>query len=143
MNQNPFHAKRIGDGTGVLAAGAAETGKRITRDIMAARDRDLADCGGHVVDCNFNESCGDPLERARAAKRVGDLLQPCARGVGIERLLSVHPEHGREMVGRDLAEEQVAVGNRQRPPISITCRARVGPGRFRANAEAHSVKAAD
>ena len=78
MDQDPLHAERVGDRAGMLAARAAEAGERVAGDVMASRDRDLADRRGHVVDRDVEETLGDLLE-ALAADRVGDLLQPRAR----------------------------------------------------------------
>ena len=43
----------------------------------------------------------------------------------------------------DPAEEQVAVGDRQRPAVAVAGRPRVGARRLRPDAEAHAVEAAD
>ncbi len=88
VNEDPLHPQRIGDPAGELAARSAETGERVAGDVMAARDRDLADCIGHIVHGDVEESFGDFLERLGPAERVGNLLQPGPRCVGIERLVA-------------------------------------------------------
>ena len=62
VDQDPLHAQRVGDAAGMLAAGAAEAGERVAGHVMAARDRDLADRGGHIVDRDGEEALGDFLE---------------------------------------------------------------------------------
>ena len=143
MDQDALHAQRVGDPAGMLAARPAEAGERIAGHVMAAGDRDFADGGGHIVDRDVQESLGDLLEALRAAKRVGDLLQPRPRCFGIERLVAVRPENGREILGADPAQEEIAVGHRQRPAGAVAGRAWPRASRFRSDAEAHAVEAAD
>ena len=126
----------------MLPSRAAETGKRVTADVMAPGNGDLADCRGHVVDRDLEEPLGNVLE-ALAADRLGHLLQPRARGFDVERLVAGGTEHGWEMPGIDPPEEQVAVGDRKRPAVAIAGRARVRAGRFRPHAKTHAVEAAD
>ena len=97
MDQDALHAERVGDRAGMLAARSAEAGQRVTRDVMTSRDRNLADRRGHVVDRDVEESLGDFLETLGAAERVGDLLQPGARRLAVERLVAARPEYRREM----------------------------------------------
>ena len=126
----------------MLPARAAEAGERVAADVMAPRDRDLADCRGHVVDGDFEESFGNFLE-ALAPDCIGDLLQPHSRSVRVERLIAVRSEHAREMIRVDAAEEQVAIGDGERSAIAIAGRSRVRAGGLRPDAKAHSVEAAD
>ena len=63
MDEDALHAERVGNGAGVLAAGAAEAAERVTRHVVAALDRDLLDGVGHVLD-------GDPEEALRDLDRT-------------------------------------------------------------------------
>ena len=143
MHQHRLHPQRIGHAAGVLASRPAEAGERIGRHIMPARDRDLADRGGHVVDRDGEEAFRDFLERARFGQQRGDRLQPRARRLWVERLVARRAEHGRKEGRVDPPEEQVAVGHGQRPALAVAGRAGIGAGAFRADAEARSVEAAD
>ena len=124
--------ERIGDQAGMLAARAAEAGQRVARDVMAARDRDLADRVGHVVDRDAQEALGDfvarcvvraPLERDRPPR-----CSRAARRRRIERLVAARAEHRREMLRHDPAEEQVAVGDGQRSAAAVAGRPRLRAG---------------
>ena len=129
---------------GMLAARAAEAGERVAGDVMASRDRDLADRGGHIVDRDVEEtlrrfprgSWSPPSWSAISCSRARDAS-------AIERLVAVRPEHRREMRRVDPPEEQVAVGDRQRTAVAVAGGSRVRAGALRPDAEAHSVEPAD
>ncbi len=61
MDQHLGHAERVGDETGMLAAGAAETVERVARYVIAALNRNLLDRIGHVLDRDLDEAVGDFL----------------------------------------------------------------------------------
>src|SRR4051812_29746911 len=106
----------------MLPARSAEAGERVTCDVMASRDRDLADCRGHVVDGDVDESLRYLLEALRAVELVGDFLQASTGSMRIERLITVRAEHLGEFRWIDPSEEQVAVGDRQWTAVSVTGR---------------------
>ena len=108
----------------VLSARAAETGECVASDVMASRDRDLADRRGHVVDCDVDEPFGDFLEGLRPVELVRDLLKTRARCFAIERLVAAGSEHCRELRRVDPPKEQVTVCYRQRAAVAVAR----GPG---------------
>ena len=63
----------------LLPAGAAETGECVARHVMAARDRDLADRRGHIVDGDVEKTVGDFFSGLGAAELVSDCLKPSRR----------------------------------------------------------------
>ena len=65
VDHHRSHAERVGDQAGMLAAGAAEACQRVAADVVAARDRDLLDRIGHVVDGDARGSPPRSLRRAR------------------------------------------------------------------------------
>src|SRR3954452_18702106 len=109
---------------------------------MTSRDRNLADRGGHVVDRDLEKTFSDLFE-ALAAYCVRDPLQPRARRLRVERLVAVRSEYRGEMCRIDAAQEKVAIGDRQRATVAVAGGPGVRGGRFRANAKAHSVEAAN
>src|SRR5947209_1010355 len=126
----------------MLPACAAEAGERVPRDVMASRDGNLADCGGHVVHGNLEKSLGDFLE-ALVPDSVGDLLQPRPRRIGVERLIALRSEHVRKLPRVDTTEEKIAVGDGEWSAIAVTGGTRVRARALRPNAEAHAVEAAN
>ena len=70
-DEDGVDAEGVGDGAGVLAAGAAEAGEGVAGDVVAALDGDLLDGVGHVEDGDLQEAGGDLLGGAAAA----DLLR--------------------------------------------------------------------
>ena len=142
VDQDALHSERVGNGTGMLAAGTAKAGERVSGDVMAARDRNLADRGSHVVDGDLEESMRDILE-ALASDAVGNRLKARRRCFSVQRLVAAGSEHRRKLRWVDPAEEEVAVGDSQRAAVSVAGRAWVGAGALRPDAKTHSVEAAD
>ena len=83
MDKHGLHPQRIGDAAGVLPARSAETGQRIGRHIVPARDADLADGIGHGIDRDFEEALRDLFQRFGLLQRGGDLFQPRPRSLGV------------------------------------------------------------
>src|SRR3954447_22223495 len=142
MNENALHAERIGDRAGMLASGAAEAGECIARHVVTARDRDLANGSRHVVDRDFEKTFGDRLQ-AFAADRIGYLLKSSARRPRVERQIAIGAKHRRELRWIDPPEEQVAVGDGQRPAVAIAGGPGVRAGALRPDPESHSIETAD
>jgi len=69
MNEHPLHPERVGDETGVLPAGAAEANECVRRDVVAARDGDLLDGVGYIVDGDREKSAGDFSRFGSPARR--------------------------------------------------------------------------
>ena len=147
MGEDARHSQRVGDQAGVLAAGAAEDRERVRSDVVAARHRDALHRVGHVRHRDLDEAGGDLLGRAPLAGRGGDVGrqrgEPGARRLDVERLAPVRAEDAREVIRLELAEHDVAVGDRQRPAAPVAGRPRVGAGRLGADAKARAVEAHD
>ena len=101
---------------------------------MAARDRDLADRGGHIVDRDGEEALGDRLDRHRLPPScVGNFGQaapatPPSRAAGRRSA----PNTAGKCAAIDPAEHEVAVGHRQRPAVAVAGRSRLRARRIRA-----------
>ena len=147
MHEHARHAERVGDEAGVLAAGAAERAQRVLGHVVAALHRDLLDRVGHVADRDVDEALGDGFRchrgRTVARDRVGHLREARTNHVRIERLVGSRSEHAREIVGLHLAEQHVAVGDRERSAAAIARRTRVGTGRVGPDAQPRTVEVQD
>ena len=77
VDQHRFHAERVGDEAGVLAAGAAEAVEQIARHVIAALDGDFLDGVGHVFDGDGDEAFGDLLGRLAVADFGGERGELC------------------------------------------------------------------
>ena len=131
MDQNALHAERIGDCAGVLASGPAVTGERVAGYVMAARNRDLADRGSHVVDGDVEESLGNLFEALRSANLACDLFAGRSRDASMSSGSSPSRSEDRRKVRRvDPTEEQVAIGNRQRTAVPVAGGPGFAPQRF-------------
>ena len=147
MDHHPVHAERIGDQTGMLPPCPAKAGKRVARHVMAPRDRDALDRIGHAGDGDGNEALSGV---AHAQGLAGFRLHLRADGgdarlrrIGIERLVAIRAEQAGKMIGLDLAEQQVAVGDGERSAAPVAGRSRHRARRFRPDAEAAIDEAAD
>ena len=98
MDQHRFHAERIGDQAGVLAAGAAEAVEQVFGHVVAALHRDLLDGVGHVLDGDGDEAFGDCLRRAAVADLAGKRFELSAHHIGVERLVLAGAEDRREEI---------------------------------------------
>ena len=74
MSHHGRHRKRIGDGTGMLTACAAEHRQGITGHVIAALHRDLLDGIGHVRVGDIDKALGNLFGAQLAAGRLGDGL---------------------------------------------------------------------
>ncbi len=147
MDVDAPHAERVGHQAGMLAAGAAEAAQRVLRDVVAALDRDLLDGVRHVLDGDPEEALGHFDRRAAVAAgrgdRVGERGELALDHRLIERRVAVGTEDAREEARLQLAEHDVAIGDGERPAAAVAGGARIGAGRFRADAIARAVEAAD
>ncbi len=71
MDQHLGHAQRVGNQTGVLAAGAAEAVERIARHVVPALHRDFLDRVRHVLHRDLDEAVGDVLGGAAVSRSPG------------------------------------------------------------------------
>ena len=147
MDQHLGHPQRVGDQAGVLPARTPEAHQRVGRRIVAARDRHRLDRVRHARHRDRDQ----PLrrgERVGAGARRGphliqERIEPGSRGFAVERPVPAGAEHRGEVPGHDPAEQQVAVGHRQRPTAAVAGRARIGARGRGADDEAAAVEAAD
>ena len=131
----------------MLPARPAEAGQHIAGDVVAALDRDLPHGLGHVLDGDGDEALGDLLRGHGLAGRRFDLrrhrLEAARHGLGVQRLVGVRPEHLGEELRPQLAQHDVAVGDRQRPAPTIGRRSRHRAGRGRADPQPRPVERTD
>ena len=141
VDQYLGHAERVGNETGMLPAGAAETIERVTGHVVTALHRDFLDRVRHVLDRDLDEAVGDLL--ARAADFAGELRKGFAHCLVVERLLLRRSENLRKELRHELADHDVGVGERERAAAAIAFRARIGAGAVRSDAEASAVEVQD
>ena len=126
----------------MLAARAAETLQRVAGHVVAARDRDLLDRVRHIVDRDAHEPLRHRLARPfPPAPPISS--HSASEAAAIDRLVAIRPEHVREMLGPDLAEHDVAIGDGERPAAPVAGRPRHRPRAFRPDPEALPVIGAD
>ena len=104
----------------MLAAGAAIADQHRLAHRMTALDRDATDRVGHPLEGDAAGPLGQRFRRdGRAARRFGadarrQRLEGLAHHGGIRWLIAAGAEHRGERSGRQPAEQQVGVGERQR-----------------------------
>ncbi|SCE39939.1 hypothetical protein GA0115253_104903 [Streptomyces sp. Termitarium-T10T-6] len=143
-DEDGVDAQRVGDRADVLAARAAETGQRVAGDVVASLHGDLLDGVGHVEHGDLQEA-GRRLRLVRPASGgaphlVGELGEPLAYVVGVERKVAVRAEDRREVGGLDAAEHHVGVGDGEGTAPAVAGGAGVGAGRVGADAVAAAVE---
>ena len=147
MDEHTRHAERVGDRAGVLPARAAEAAQRVFGDVIAARHGDVLDRVRHVLDGDLEEAVRDlflrPLDAGRRRDLAGECCEFLADDVGIERRVAVSPEHFREQGGIELADHDVAVGDRERTAAPVRRRAGIRTCGLGADAKACAVERAD
>ena len=93
MDQHRFHAKRVGDEAGMLAAGTAKAVEQILGDIVASLHGDLLDGVGHVLDGDGDEALGDGLGCSAIADlgfaATASSAMPCAASSAMTAFLKV------------------------------------------------------
>ena len=139
MQQHARDAEHIGDGARVLTASPAKAVERVACHVVAALHRDFLDRIGHVLDGNAQEALSNLLRLIRRPARVIDLsgqaLERLARSLDVQRLVATGTEHAREVIWLDLAEQDIAVGDRERTTAAIAGRAWIGARAFGAHLE--------
>src|SRR5689334_3064066 len=134
MDEDRLHAKRIGNETGVLPTGAAETVETVAARIIALGDRDLADGVGHVLDGDADEAVRDFFRRlADGAREFGERI---AHLYFVESSVAAVAEQLREIPSVELSHHDVGVGDSQRAAAAIAQRARIGAGGIGSDAKA-------
>jgi len=118
----------------MLPTRAAETLQGVIAEIMAALDRDFLDRIGHIIDSDFEKPFGYLFRAERLAGGGVDLLGQRVKtplsGRQIKRLIAVRAKDRREMIGRQLAQKDVAIGDRDRPTAAVRGGTGIGPGRL-------------
>ena len=144
VDQHRGDAEPIGDPAGVLAAGTAETDERVRADIVAPLGADLADRVGHVLGCNLAVAEGHlgrgAAHAAGVANLVGQLGDAACGSIGVERLIAVGAEDGREVLGPYDTEHRVGIGERERAVVAVADRPGVSAGRLGAHTQAAAVE---
>ena len=142
MQQHRFHAERVGDQAGVLAAGPAEAVEQIFGDVVAALDRYLLDGVGHVLDRHGDEAVGHLL-RCLVSDLTGQLRELRCDDFAVQPLVLGRAEDRRKKLGLQLAEHDIGIGDGERAAASVAGRAGVGACRIRAGAEAPRLEMQD
>nr|CAD6595171.1 hypothetical protein RFYW14_00002 [Pseudorhizobium flavum] len=137
------NAERIGRQAGMLAAGTAEAGQHVIGDVIAALDTDFLHRIRHVLDGDRQEAVCDFFRRTPVADGRGHVLEGCANGRCVQRLVAVRAEDLREEFGRELAEHDIGVGDGERPAAAIGFRPGIGAGGIRPDAEAPVLEVED
>ncbi|CPJ33725.1 Uncharacterised protein [Bordetella pertussis] len=131
----------------MLAAGAAESSQRILGHVVAALHRDALDRLGHVAHGDLQETFGQLLGAHLAPRGRPHLLghgrEARAHRRHIQRLVGIGAEHAGEEVGLDLAQQDVAVGHRQRAAAPVARGPRIGAGRIGADAQPGAIEMQD
>ena len=148
MDQHFGHAQSVRHQTGVLPARAAKALQGVLGHIMAPLHADLLDRVGHVVDGDMQKAFGDILGPARGfAGRFGDLLgqrlKLFAHHVAVQWQVAIRAEHMGEVVGVQLAQHDVAIGDGQRPAPAIAGRTRISARAFRSHLKPPVAEGAD
>ena len=143
MDEDLRDAERVRHRAGVLAARAAEGGQGVPGDVVPLLHRDPLDRVGHVGHGDAQVPLGDLLRAAAVADPRGQVGEPRADDVGVQRLVAVRPEHPREVLRLDAAEHHVGVGDGERAAAPVAGRAGVGTGRVRADPVPGAVEVQD
>ena len=143
MDEHGLYAKRIGNAAGVLPASTAKASERILRHIISARDADLADGIGHIVDRNVEETLCN-FSQGKGGFHCGlDAFQCFARCIGIKRLIAMFAKDIGEELRVNPAQKGVAIGDGQGTTFAIAGRARVCASAVWPHAKARAIKAAN
>ena len=127
-------AEGLGDGDGVLAAGAAKGREAVLGRVVALGLGDGPDGARHGFVCDGEEAegdfvCGQVLARL-LVDLVGEFLQHLSAGVHVEALVLVFAKDFGEELGQETAQVQVGVRDGRRAALSVAGRARVSAGGF-------------
>jgi hypothetical protein len=127
----------------VLAAGAAEGDQGVIGRGVAAAHRDGADGVGHAL-VGDGEEAGEELLGGRrgGAPRGGGSVHPRAHRLE-RRRRGLRHHRDAEALRVEPAEEEVDIGERQRPAAAVAGGARAGAGALRPDGERQAVEAAD
>ena len=134
MDQHPLDAEAAGQGTAVLAAGAAEADQHRAADVMAPLYRDAPDRLRHPLIGDRQCALGQPFQgqgprRAVVlAQGLCQLPEPLAHHRRIGPLVAGGAKNGGQRPRRQAPQQQVGIGHRQGAAAPIAGRAGIGPG---------------
>ena len=126
MDHDPIYRQRIGNKASMLPARPAKARERIACYVMPSSDRNFLYGVRHVGDGDGKKALSGPLGRqyltCRNLHRCNKILKFLYDNIGIKRLITSCPEHSREVVGTNFAEQHIAIGHSQRPATPVTRR---------------------
>ncbi len=132
MDQDALHPQRIRHQAGMLAAGAAEALQGEANRVVTLLQRHPAHGARHVGDRDGDEVFRQFFGRDIATGRGGHVTRQCCELLhhhgAVQRLFAVRSEDGGEILRLQLAQQQVGIGDGQRPAAAIAGRARRGAG---------------
>jgi len=146
VDQHRLDPERIGDEARVLSARAAETVEREPAHVVPPGDRDRADRLRHARHRDRDEALCGLLATHRLTGSFDfaeHFIHSALRNPPIERFIDVRTEHLGEEFGLQLAEDEVAVGHRQRPALAIARRSRLSPRALGPGEKTGTVEPAD
>ena len=114
---------------------------------MAALDRDGLDGAGHMLDRDGDKALGQIGGRHRPARRRRDLggqgVERLGHHLGVQRFVPARPEHGRKELRSQLAQQDIAIGDRQGAAAAIGGWSGHRACALRPDPQARAVEAAD
>ena len=154
MEQHPRHPEPLGQGTGVLTAGAAVAHQHRCADVMAALDRHAPDRLGHPLQGDGAGALGERLRGERRwrssdrpwttlrLRQLGDkrLKTPSRKGP-VRGLIAAGTEERRQGSLRQTAQQQVGVGDGEGSAAAVAGRPWIRPGRLGAHLQPAPLKA--
>ena len=140
MDEDGRNRQRVSDVAGVLTTGAAKAIERVTRDVVAPRDRNRLDRLGHPGDSDGEKAVGDRLRRPPVADVVRERRKTLTHDLIVERLVALRAEHFRKQIGNQLARHQIGVSDREGTAATISRGSGIGAGRRGANAKTRAVE---
>ena len=138
MQQHLAHPQQLSQGTGVLAAGAPEAAQHGLAQIVAPLDRHAPDRFRHALQGHGERTFSRLLRRA--AHRCRQRPELLTHRLRIQRQIALGAKYRREQLRLQAAQQQVGIGDRERPAAAVTGRARIGPCGCRAHREPQAIE---
>src|SRR5262249_24212690 len=120
----------------MLAAGAAKACWRVAGHVIATLHRDFLYRVRHVLDRDPDEAVGDRFAGLAPADLSGERRKSVLHRGAVERLVLSRAEDLREVIGHELADHDVGVGDGERPTAAVAFRPGIGAGRVGADTKA-------
>src|SRR5271165_4552725 len=134
MNQDTINTKRIGHRTGMLSTRSTKGDQCVARDIVAASDRDLFYCVGHILDSDPQKAARHLFGR-KFAYLGSELPETLGNQFPVERQIGVWTKDWWKEVRRQASQHYVAIGHGERSASTITRRPRVSSCALRTYSE--------